>query len=426
MFTDAIYQGVSIADIPVGGLSVQDAQIKIAKTFKERTANHPVLVLRYGDAEYPIHSQDIELDINAAQLAQEAYNIGRTGNIIHRLQERYLTINNGQVIPLVLLYNKENLSGKLNDIAASIDRETHNASLVQQGANITIIPETIGLKTEVQKNLEEITKHLGSTFPLNMNLFVNEVVPDITSQDLEEIDSVIASFTTEFDLSDQNRTQNIVLAANKINGVLVRSQEVFSFNDQVGLRLPQYGYKEAPVYIDNKLDMDWGGGVCQVSSTLYNAVLLADMTIEERTPHFRPPGYLPLGLDATVADNILDFKFKNATPNNIYLKADIVDNKIIIYVLGKKNTLKYDINIITAGKKVLEPNTIVKQDPQLDLGREMIETEGQKGYYITSYRIKSLNGREISREKLSSDEFKPTDKVIIVGTKVPDKTKNKK
>jgi vancomycin resistance protein YoaR len=420
MFTDAIYQGVSVADIPLGGLTVQDAQDKITKVFNERIANRAIIVIKYGDSDFLINSQDINLDVDAAKLAQEAYNIGRTGNIIHRLQERYLTINNGRIIPLTVLFDKDTLSDKLNNIALNIDCEPHNASLIQQGTNITVIPEIVGLKVDVQKNLDKITNHLDTNFPFTMNLIVNELVPDITSKDLEGIDSVISSFTTEFDLSDQNRTQNIILAANKINGTLVKSQEVFSFNDQVGLRLPQYGYKEAPVYIDNKLEIDWGGGVCQVSSTLYNAVLLADMSIEERTPHFRPPGYLPLGLDATVADNALDFKFKNTSPNNIYLKTDISSNQITVYVLGKKNSLKYDINIITTDKSVIEPNTIVKQDPQLDLGREVVETEGQKGFYVTSYRIKSLNGQEIRRERLASDEFKPIDKIIIVGTKVPD------
>lgn len=418
MFTNAIYQGVSVADISVGGLTVPQAEEKIFKAFKERTG-HQVILLKHVDSDYPINPQDIDLDIEAHKLALAAYNVGRTGNIIHRLQERYLTINNGYILPMTVLYNQDKMLDKLNQIALSIDCEPHDASLIQQGNSITVIPEIIGLKVDVQKNLDDIDKNLNIKFPFVMNLAVNEIGPKIIASDLNGIDSIIASFTTEFDLSDQNRTQNIILAANKINGTLVRSQEIFSFNDQVGLRLPQYGYKEAPVYVDGKLDIDWGGGVCQVSSTLYNAVLLADMSIEERTAHFHPPGYLPVGLDATVADNALDFKFRNTSPNNIYLKTDIASNQVTIYVLGKKNSLKYDISVITQDKSVIEPNTIVKQDPKLELGREIVETEGQKGFYVSTYRIKSLNGKEIKREHLSSDEFRPVDKVIVVGTKVP-------
>lgn len=419
MFTDAIYQGVSIADISVGGLTVQQAEDKISKAFKERTV-HPVILLKYKDYDYPINQQDIELDIDAHNLALDAYNVGRTGNIIHQLKERYLTINNGYVLPMTVLYNQDKMSAKLNQFALSIDCESHDASLIQQGNSITVIPEITGLKVDVQKTLADIDKNLNNTFPFVMYLAVNEINPKIIAKDLDAIDSVIASFTTEFDLSDQNRTQNIILAANKINGTLVRSQETFSFNDQVGLRLPQFGYKEAPVYVDGKLDIDWGGGVCQVSSTLYNAVLLADMSIEERTAHFHPPGYLPVGLDATVADNSLDFKFKNISPDNIYLKADIASNQLTVYVLGKKNSLKYDISVITQDKSVIEPSTIVKQDPKLELGSEIVETEGQKGFYVSTYRIKSVNGKEIKREHLSSDEFRPVDKVLVVGTKVPE------
>ena len=181
--------------------------------------------------------------------------------------------------------------------------------------------------------------------------------------------------------------------------------------------MPEYGYKEAPVLVDGKLLLDWGGGVCQVSTTLYNTALLADMKIEERSSHFQPPGYVPLGQDATVADNLLDFKFKNSSPYNIYIISEVFNNHITVSIFGKQIPNAAKIHIETASKS-LGYNTIIKQDNSLALGKKIIQSSGQEGFDVQTYRVKTINGQEISRENLSSDEFQPDDRIIRIGTKL--------
>ena len=244
---------------------------------------------------------------------------------------------------------------------------------------------------------------------------MNKESPTIFSKDFADIDSLVAVYTTEFDPNNKNRYQNIAIAAQKISNLLLHSGEVFSFNQTVGLRLQEYGYKEAPAFIDGKLLLDWGGGVCQVSTTLYNVTLLADMEIEERTSHFQPPNYIPLGQDAAVADNLLDFKFKNTSPYNIYITNELSNNQITIYLFGKKNPNAPEIRIETTSKTI-GYNTIIKQDNSLPRGKEVVESAGQKGFDVKTYRVKSANGKEISREHLSSDEFPPENRIIRIGT----------
>lgn len=416
--TDDIYGGVRVGDIDVGGLSPQAAEQKLAAAFRERTEQPPVILV-YKDQRWQMTAADIELTLDIAALVREAYAVGRTGHIVQQLQDRYLAINRGHTIPLAVAYHTGKIHARLMAIAESIDREPKNATIRLADFTVTRTAEATGYKVNVTKTLADIATHLTSRIPMTLPLSVEEIKPAVATRDLEGIDGVIASYTTQFDPTDKNRSENIALAAKNINNVLVRQGETFSFNTLVGPRLAQNGYKIAPVFINGRLVPDWGGGVCQISSTLYNAVLLADMTIEERTSHFRPPAYVPLGQDATVADNYLDFRFRNTSAHNIYLLCDIAGDQVNVHILGRLTASPPHIQIVAADKKVWEPNTVIKQDPQLELGKEVVEVEGQKGFQVTTYRVKTVNGREAGRELLATDEYKPEERVVRVGTKAP-------
>ncbi|WP_021170376.1 Vancomycin B-type resistance protein VanW [Sporomusa ovata DSM 2662] len=413
-----IYHGVTVGDIHVGGLSIMQAQEKIVTTFKERTAKTPVITAVYQNQKWTISAQDIDLSIQAKQLAQQAYDIGRTGNIINRLKERYLAVNQGHKLPLSFQYNQAKIQSIFANIATSINKEPQNAR-IKLAENFEIVPEIVGHKVDLPKTLALALDNLNTKINFTFTIPVDDFIPSVVTSDFAEIDGVIASYITHFDPWDQNRMQNVILAARSVNGLLVKTGEVFSFNEVVGLRLPQFGYKKAPGYINGVLVPDWGGGVCQVSSTLYNAVLLADLSIEERTAHFHPPGYVPLGQDATVADNQLDFKFKNTLPQNIYITSEVSGSRLTINIWGKQIQKQPEIYIVSTDKKILEPNTIILKDQQLVLGKEIVEEEGQRGIQVSTYRIKKVDGQVVKQELLAIDEFPPVDRIIRVGAKIP-------
>lgn len=423
LFTDNIYDGVAIGAIPVGGLSVDEAKNTVLLAFQDK-ASKPRITLSYEKETWSIAPQDIELAINADDLALQAYNVGRKGNIITMLKERYLAVNGGYTVPFTQNYNSDKLYALLATIAKSVDHAPQNASLVYNNNNIHIIPEIFGKQVDLPTSLADIISKLDSGIPFTSELVIAKQPPIIVSQDFADIDNLLAVYTTQFNPDNKNRYQNVAIASDNISKILVRPGAVFSFNQSVGLRLPEYGYKEAPVLVDGKLLLDWGGGVCQVSTTLYNAVLLADMEIEERSSHFIPPSYIPLGQDAAVADNLLDFKFKNTSPYNIYILSEVSKNQITVSIFGKRIANAAEIHIETTSKS-LGYNTIIKQDSSLALGREIVESAGQRGFEVTAYRVKIVNGQEISRENLSSDEFKPDDRVIRVGTKSQSHQSNK-
>lgn len=416
MVTDKIYNGVMVGDIVVGGLSIKEAEDKIQTVVQQRLKEPPIS-LHYEDKNWVVNADEIDLVVDPTVLAHQAFNVGRRGNILQQMQERYITINGGYQVPFLPIYSSEKLQLIIGRIANEIDRPARSAEIELAGSQVNVVPDSKGRKVDVVQLIESLNQKLQEDIPVAIDIPVAEITPRVQTSDIAKIDSIIAMYTTQFDPMNKNRVQNISLAAKSITGILLRSGEVFSFNEIVGLRKEEYGYKEAPVFIEGKLVPDWGGGVCQVSSTLYNAALLADMNIEERTSHFRPPGYVPLGQDATVADHLLDFKFINTLPQSIYILSEVSRDSITIYILSQNNPNHPEISIVTSDKKVLEPNTIVKQDATLDFGKEVIDTYGQKGFIVSINRVKKVNGKEIGREYISTDEFKPEDRVVRVGTK---------
>ncbi|MGQ4672047.1 VanW family protein (plasmid) [Bacillus toyonensis] len=192
----------------------------------------------------------------------------------------------------------------------------------------------------------------------------------------------MSEFKTDLTGRSENPRENIEKAANKLNDVIIPSNKEFSFNEIVGITDQAHGYKNAPVILNNKLIQAAGGGVCQLSSTLYNAVLLANLDIVSRINHSHQVSYVPAGLDATVADNGPDFKFKNNTDSPIYIKAILQNNQLIIRLFGNKSDDIVNIytNTIEKTDFILKVNTYreVKNKDNTLKARELISTSTYK------------------------------------------------
>ena len=172
----------------------------------------------------------------------------------------------------------------------------------------------------------------------------------------------------------------------------------------------------APVILDGKLVPDWGGGVCQVSSTLYNAALLADLDIVDRSNHGRAIGYVPLGFDATVVDGLIDFKFKNNLKNAIMIYSEVTEDELVFAILGNVKDAPPPIELDYVVHKVIEPVEIKQQDPTLEVGKEVVDESPQRGFRVSTYRIRTINGKQ-SSQLLATDDYDPVNRIVKVGTK---------
>ena len=417
--SDRIFQGVKVDDISLGGLTVDSAITTLDYNVADKIKNKPVITLLYNDKTWEITAEDIDLKIDVIQTAHNSYNIGRTGSpMAKRMLDRITALYSEFSIPYVMTINEDKLNKKLLDITNSINKPPVDASLTVKDNNIIVNQEQTGEKIDLE-NLKSLInlKTLSLSLPQNLLLKVEIQKPKINVSDLKDINTILATYSTKFNLNAENRNTNIKLAAHSLNNIILAPNEIASFDKLVGPRIAAVGYKEAPAFINGKLVPDIGGGVCQVTSTLYNATLLANLEIVERLSHFRPPSYVPIGLDATVANGLIDFKFKNNKTHAIYISTQINNDTLTVYLLGNNQDLPSEtINITSEIDEILEPSTSITQDPNLPLGTEIIDFPGAQGYKVSAYKIISNNGIVINKTLLHNDVFDPEDKTIRVGT----------
>ena len=240
------------------------------------------------------------------------------------------------------------------------------------------------------------------------------IAPTVDSADLQNMGE-LASFTTWYKIAEIDRTHNLSKAAQSINGSVIPAGGVFSFNGIVGPRTYELGYRDAMVIISGIFEPGLGGGICQVSSTIYNAVLLAGLDIVERHNHSLAVAYIPLGRDATVAYGIQDFKFSNNTNSPIYIRALASGGNLTVTIYGNID-YRQKIEISNVVDLVTPFNEIIKEDNDLSPGTEKVETNGIPGYVVRTFRtFFDQNGNKIKTENLATDRYIPLNKLLLVG-----------
>ena len=207
------------------------------------------------------------------------------------------------------------------------------------------------------------------------------------------------------------------MAINKINGVVVMPGETFSYNKTLGKRTAEAGYKDAAGYVGGKVVQMIGGGICQISSTLYDTVVYANLDIVERHNHVFLTSYVGAGKDATVVYGSLDFQFKNTRQYPIKIVSSLQNGIATVSIYGIKEENEYEVEISTTILNYIPYNVIYEDDASLENGTETVTQYGQKGCKSITYKILKQNGKEVSRSVLSTDTYEPMHKYISRGTK---------
>ena len=227
----------------------------------------------------------------------------------------------------------------------------------------------------------------------------------------------LSEFSTRYDATNIDRTTNLELACKKLNDKVVLPGETFSYNNTLGERTAATGYKNAKVYMAGEVVDGIGGGICQISSTLYNAVLQSNMEIVERRNHQFVTSYVPAGRDATVAYGSIDFKFKNTRKYAIKIKATVSDGIATISIYGIKENDEYTVSFSTRTISTIPYTVKYVDDSTLTAGTEKVKQSGANGLITETYIIKSLNGKVVSKELLSKDTYSAMQRIILRGTK---------
>ena len=311
----------------------------------------------------------------------------------------------------------------INKNLEEIDVEKIHKEIYKEPQNASITKKPVEIKTHVNGidfaiSLEEAKQILQEEkeeyiIPLNIT------VPEITIEKIgkEAFPYVLGTFSTTYSTNNKNRVTNLELSSEKIDGTIIMPGEIFSYNKIVGERTIAKGYKEAAVYAGGKVVDGIGGGICQLSSTLYNAVIYANLEITERSNHMFLTSYVTAGRDATVSWGTLDFCFKNTRSYPIKIQSSGKNGVVTTSIYGMREEKEYEVVIESTVLEVIPYKVNYIKDNTLPQGTEEIKQYGSEGARSVTYKVLKYNGVIISKELLSNDTYSSLERIIKKGTK---------
>ncbi|MCD9022340.1 VanW family protein [Cohnella silvisoli] len=433
---DKLPEGFNVGGLTVGGQTADSAlkqiQIRLDELEKVEITVTPPTVngmtgRSFSDATRTLKQLGMNVDISDAVKAIEKFrDVSWWDRARFRYQKKIKTDYGMQITWDEDQFRKEAASS-WSSAAGSVPKAATRT--INEQDEVVYTPEVIGTELDTPALLAKVKafepKSLsslssGSDTKHSIELPVTQTTPEVTLAKLQEegIERKIVEFTTSFSTSGQGRTHNVTVAAKALNETLLMPDEIFEYGKIVDKADKEYGYKEAPVIVKGKLTPGVGGGICQVSSTLYNAALLSGLEIVERRNHSLVVHYLPKGLDATFADGYVNFKFRNSTGKQLLIRTVVKDKTLTVKLFG---TMPDNISYRTETVEVKEnpPKTVYVADNKLALGKQDTLQKGESGYVIESYRIKLVNGEVAERKKLSKDTYRSQDSLIAVNPNDP-------
>jgi Uncharacterized vancomycin resistance protein len=308
----------------------------------------------------------------------------------------------------------------LDEVYSKVKQDPQNAKVEVVNNNLTYTEAVPGRDIDTNE-LSKIVDNLNNKKTASSTLPVKYTPAEISADTIKSkvFKETLASYQTQFytgDPGNDNRAHNIQLAVQKINGKILGPGETFSFNKTVGPRTEEEGYKVAHVFSDGQVIEDYGGGVCQVSTTLFNAAVYSDMGIVERTNHMFVVGYIDLGQDAAVAYDYVDMKFKNTSSYPIKIVGRVTsDNMIVFSIIGTQENPGRKIEFENETIKKIEYTTKYTEDASLAKGSSYVKTNGADGYVVDTYKIVKENGSVVSRKKIYTSTYNPLSMEIVRG-----------
>ena len=477
-----IIRGVQIGEINVSDMSKEDAKALL----DERNAKNQEkqLVLKYGDLENKVTYLSLAVNYQIDEAINNAYNIGRDGNIFENNLYILKTWKDGENIELKATVDTEKLNQVVQNINNTIQGAVVQPSYEVKDDKLIIKSGKSGIKVDEQKLSEyiytavttetdaqeqtiEIPVITSEPDPIDIDKIHSEVYKEVKdayytkdpftiypeqkgidfdvesakaliqepkeqyeiqltitkpSKTVKEIGTeafpdLLGVCKTNYAASNKNRTTNLILAAGKINGTVLLPGEEFSYNGVVGKRTVEAGYKNAATYSNGQVVDDIGGGICQISSTLYDAAVFANMDITVRRNHQFVTSYLPAGKDATVVWGSQDFKFKNSRKYPVRITATVSGGVATVQIWGVKEDVEYDISIETKQISTIKYTTQYVEDPSLPAGTQKVTQAGANGRKVQAYKVMKLNGQVVSRTLLSTDTYRAMTRIVRVGTK---------
>ncbi len=461
-----------LGNLNIGNMTREEVEANV-RTLVGAFSDSEVLLKVEGKNEVKsIKGKDIALEINVKKTAEDAFNFGR-GALSKNTEAQYVFYYNTAALTKIIDEFTYDVGGDLREHEVSIDGEyivlksgksgkgisiesaekaviesfkpnakteasvsfedaspkemtlsylkelvnceKKEAEYVFENGAVSVTDGNDGIKINEEDAKEKLKNFGEGSADVKIKIEIDEA--ENTKEDLESklFRDVLGEYTTKYNAGNVNRTVNVELAAKNISGKILMPGDVFSYNETVGERNAANGFKIASVYEATRVADGMGGGICQTCSTLYPAVLYADLEVLERTNHSLEVSYVPLGMDATVAWGVLDFKFKNSTEYPIIIKSEYGKGSVKVSILGTKEDKTKTVDVITQTVSYTPYTTREVEDLTLQPGEKISESNGFNGSVVNTYKVYYENGKEVKREFLGKNVYRMAEKIFRVG-----------
>lgn len=414
---DIIWDNIYIETVDVSGMDAKKANKALEELAAKYKAQKITLVVEEAEAEVALEQLGFQMN-KVDKLVEKAVNYGKKGSIWSRYQD--IKDLDEKAIKLEVSYSIDEEATKtlISEKFSTLEGAAVNATLKRENGKFVITDGKAGIKVDVATSVQNIKEHFGKDWEFqgaeSITLVTTVDEPDVTKEQLQQVKDVLGTFSTSFK-ANNNRGKNVANATSRINGTVLMPGEVMSASDSMGSRNAANGYLEAGSYLNGETVESYGGGVCQVSTTLYNAVILAELEITERSSHSMIVDYVKPSMDAAISEGVLDLKIKNNTEAPIYIEGYTNGGTLTFTVYGKEYR--------PASRKVsYVSETLSTTDP----GKKFVATNDSIGTYKKAasahmgikaklWKVVTENGTEVSREQFNKSSYKASPATYHVG-----------
>lgn len=422
--SNVIENGTMINGVNVGGMDYYDAEKLIYDVFKEKSENFS-LTLKYKDKTWTFDKDDFKVNSEIHTIIEEAQ---KRNEIVESYEKQTETLkdlqNDGASVNVAFNYIFVGLDEKIDEIIKEIEIEPVNSEIkfnAQNSNPFEVTEHKNGLRVNKEQLYFDINEQFNKTNNVEVEIKTFEQVADVTKQENLENTTQISTFVTYVSDSTGGRKSNVKKALDCFNGFVVEPNETVSFNKVTGPHTLDNGYKIATIIYNGRYVDGVGGGICQASTTLYNALLLADAEILEVHKHTLPVKYVPLAMDAMVSDYVADLKFKNVSDKPLYIQTVCDSESVRVNIYGKKldkeiKTRSETLETIKhTGDKIVPDTNKEYSDKVLFKGEQYRLTYPRNGYEAKAYVEYYVDGKKVEEKEIRHEIYKPQNGIVVEG-----------
>lgn len=415
--SDEIAMGVYAGEVNLSGMTKEEAKEAVEAYFLEKADEKITLIVNKETME--VSRGDLGVAWSNPEVINEACGIGKSGNLIKRYKAiKDLEFSN-QVFEIAYTADEVMIESVVSEECTKLNKKATNLGLEKTESGFQVIEGQEGVVVDEAAAKEVILAYIEEEFDgkggeIEIPTMISE--PLGSREELAKVKDLLGSFQTSFKSSNANRSKNVRTGAGHINGTVLYPGEEFSTYEYVTPFTIENGYEMAGSYLNGKTVDSMGGGICQVSSTLYNAVLMAELEVTERSPHSMMVAYVQASADAAIAGTYKDFKFKNSTDAPIYIEAYTTDGKNVVFnIYGQETrpagrTIKYKNKVLESTPAVTE----LHADGAQGIGYRIVES-GHNGCKAELYKEIYMDGVLQSTEWVNKSNYAVSNRKVYYG-----------